>query len=154
MMKKKGVSEIIATILIILLVLAAIIIVWQVVSNVIKGGATTVEERSKCIDVSLEFQEGSVVCRNAAGAGTGNANNLSAIIKRGGDSAGQTKMRVVAKTNISDYIAPTSLGTSSVFLVNVGSTNGEKIFVKVAPIVGANFDVICDPSDEFEVTCS
>ncbi len=153
-MDRKGVSDVIATILIILLVLAAIIIVWQVVSEVVKGGAKTVEERSKCIDASLEFQEGSVVCRNAAGAGTGNANNVSAIIKRGGDNIDKMKMRIVAKNNISDYTAPISLGTSSVFLVNVGSTNGEKIFVKVAPIVGEVPDVICDPSEELEVTCS
>lgn len=155
MMKKKGVSEIIATILIILLVLAAIIIVWQVVSKVIKGGATTVEERSKCIDVSLAFEESTVVCRNAAGTGTGANNNVTAMVKRGGDGAGTVHMVVIAKNNRTEYqSAPVTLGTQSVWLSNVGSTNNERITVRVAPVVGTAFDVYCDPSSELEVTCS
>lgn len=147
MMKKKGVSDVIATILIILLVLAAIIIVWQVVSKVVKGGATTVEERAKCIDVSLEFVGGSVSCNSTTKNATGK-------VVRGADNIGGIGLKII----IANYVSPTNdapdtLQTKSFIPVTNNSAGsnfsvGEKITVKVAPVVGANKDVLCDPTDE------
>lgn len=54
-MEKKGVSQIVTTILIILLVLAAIVIVWQAVKGTIEKGAETIESKTQCMDISLSI---------------------------------------------------------------------------------------------------
>ena len=54
-MQKKSQAQIITTILIILLVLAAVVIVWQVVQSTIKEGAEEIEDRSKCIGLTVEI---------------------------------------------------------------------------------------------------
>lgn len=150
-MNKKGVSDVIATILIILLVLASVIIVWQVVNNVVKGGATTVSERSKCIDVSLELVGGTVVCNSTTNLSTGS-------VSRGADNVGGINMKLIIGTNVTNAIPteiPDSLAskTFSKPCVIGECTSGKKLIVKVAPVVGDNKDVVCDPSDQVTVTC-
>lgn len=151
MMKKKGVSDVIATILIILLVLAAIIIVWQVVSKVVKGGATTVEERSKCIDVSLDFVGGGVSC-NKTSPGL-----IAAKVKRGSDNL---KTTVGMKIVVEDKITPQEnapdalLQKSATIPADINATGKSSITIKVAPVVGENTDIVCDPTDEVTVTCT
>ncbi len=148
-MNKKGVSDVVATILIILLVLAAIIIVWQVVSRVVKGGATTVEEKSKCIDVSLEFTGGGVVC-NKTSPGL-----ITAKVSRGGDNTGTIGMRIIVDDKITNQEdAPeVLLQKSATIPAIINATGKSSITIKVAPVVGTNKDVLCDPTDERTVTC-
>jgi len=55
MKNKKGLSDIIVTLLIILLVLAAIGVVWVVVRNVIARGVNQINYDSKCLEVNLEL---------------------------------------------------------------------------------------------------
>lgn len=54
-MKKKGLSEVVTTLMIILLVLAAIAIVWVVVRNVVQGGADDMDYQVKCLDTFVEI---------------------------------------------------------------------------------------------------
>lgn len=151
-MNKKGVSDVVATILIILLVLAAVIIVWQVVSKVVKGGATSVEERSKCIAVSLDFVTGSVKCNNATGSYL-----VSGSISRSGDNVDGLKMKVVVGSKVNDTIkAPDSLGTVPVSGLNDAPALAlnSQVLVKVAPVIpGSNGDITCDPTSETTITC-
>jgi len=149
-MKKRGISQIVSTILIILLVLAAIVIVWQVIENIVERGGRSVKEKTLCFETSLEFVEGSVKC-------DATVDTINGTVSRGADSAGYIKMKVVAANNATDSInAPASLGTQFFedVLVVPAPSSGESIVVKVAPVVGENFETVCDPSDTVTVTCS
>ncbi len=50
---KKGLSEIVATLIIILLTLVAVGIIWVVIRNVVEGGAQQVDISQKCLAVEL-----------------------------------------------------------------------------------------------------
>jgi hypothetical protein len=140
-MDKKGVSQIITTILIILLVLAAIVIVWQVIERFIERGGAAIEERTQCFDVSLDFVEGTVSCDSSGVA--------SGTVSRGADSSGVISMKIITGNTASSVTtAPVSLGTLT-FSQGGGATGS--VTVKVAPVVGT--DVVCDPTDEVTVTC-
>jgi hypothetical protein len=81
-MNKRGVSEVITTVLIILLVLAAIVIVWQAVRGTVENASTKVETQSQCIGLDL----------SVTGSCTGST--LSVQVTRGGDSVGAGQLRV------------------------------------------------------------
>ena len=53
MLKKRGQSQIITSVLIILLVLAAIVIVWQVVSTTVQRGTARAEAAVNCLGINL-----------------------------------------------------------------------------------------------------
>lgn len=53
MESKRGISDVITTVLIILLVLAAIVIVWQAVKGTLTKGTETLEEQTQCLGVDL-----------------------------------------------------------------------------------------------------
>lgn len=64
-MKKKGLSDIVTSLIIILLVLVAIGVVWIVINNVIKGGSQQIEISSKCVPSQITID--SATC-NADGS--------------------------------------------------------------------------------------
>ena len=84
-MEKKGVSDIIVTILIILLALAVIIIVWQAVKQTVQRGAQTIESQSGCLGLDLTI--GTVTCVNSTNA-------ISFSITRGGDNVAASALVV------------------------------------------------------------
>ena len=94
-MNKKGVSQIVTTILIILLVLAAIVIVWQAVKGTVETGSQTITSQSKCIGLDLSI----------AGTCTIAGTALPVTITRGGDSVGAGTLKITA--------ASTSTATAS-----------------------------------------
>ena len=53
-MLKKGVSQIIVTVIMITIVLAAIGVVWVIIQNVLQGGAGDIDLSSKCLKVNLQ----------------------------------------------------------------------------------------------------
>jgi flagellin-like protein len=50
---KKGLSEVVTTLIIVLLVLVAIGIVWVVVNNLLQGGSEVVEINNKCMKLDI-----------------------------------------------------------------------------------------------------
>jgi len=52
-MQKKGLSDIITTVLIILLVLAAIVIIWSFVKPLISRNITTANYQAKCLELNI-----------------------------------------------------------------------------------------------------
>ena len=76
-MDKRGVSQIITTILIVLLVLAAIVIVWQALKGTVEQSAEKVEKQAQCIGLDLTI--GNAVCADGT-------NTVSVPVSRGGDS--------------------------------------------------------------------
>ena len=57
MMKKKGVSDVIVTVLMILLVVAAIAIIWAVLANFLNRGTKDVESTADCMNTNLQLSE-------------------------------------------------------------------------------------------------
>ncbi|MBX4196030.1 hypothetical protein KW805_00375 [Candidatus Pacearchaeota archaeon] len=53
-MAKRGLSDVVTTVLIILLVLAAVVIVWSFVQPAIRGGAEQVPGQTACISLNVE----------------------------------------------------------------------------------------------------
>jgi hypothetical protein len=60
---KKGLSDIVVTLIIIVLSLVAIGVVWTVVNNLLKGQTSSAEITSKCLGVNLEVTK--VICGTA-----------------------------------------------------------------------------------------
>ena len=55
MKNKKGMSDIVVTLIIIVLSLVAVGVVWTVVNNLIKGGTSSAELNAKCLGINLEI---------------------------------------------------------------------------------------------------
>ena len=62
MKNKRGLSDIVITLIIVLLSLVAIGLVWFVVNNLIQSGTAGVETSAKCLNINLEVKQ--VVCEN------------------------------------------------------------------------------------------
>lgn len=91
---KKGLSEIVATLIIILLTLIAVGIIWVVIRNVVEGGAEQVDISQKCLAVELD-----AVTVNETSSGV-----YAVTLRRGSDSQGD----VGVKVNIFQGIATSS----------------------------------------------
>jgi len=55
MYNKRGLSDIVATLIIILLVIVAAGIIWVVVRNIVGSGADTIEMSQKCVEIELRY---------------------------------------------------------------------------------------------------
>ena len=153
---KRGVSEVISTILIILVVLAAVVIVWQVVSRMIKGTGEDVEKKLKCVDVSLEIL--SVECMKGAP-------NILVTLKRGADPVGLGTLMVSATDSAGDSVnIPADnpitidvLGVRRVTLSATGKSAGDTTTVSTGITLdkGTENEVTCEgTSTESPVSCS
>jgi len=145
-MNKRGVSQIVSTILIILLVLVAIGIVWVVIERLVRGGGGIIEAKAACIGVDLTFVGGSLSCNSTT-------NIVTATVKRGADNVGAIDMiLVVENTASTGETAPNSLGSlAATSIPSPGEvTDNQEITVKVAPKIE---DQVCDPTQVQIVTC-
>jgi hypothetical protein len=77
MINKKGLSDVVTTLIIILLSLVAIGIIWIVVNNVLEGGAETTEINAKCLQVDIKA--------NAANCTVGGVCNVTYKRNAGGE---------------------------------------------------------------------
>ncbi len=71
---KKGLSDVIATVLIILLALAAVVIVWSFVSPSLKNSGTQIDIQTKCLSAEVKPTVCSV---NTSSAGSGTIQLIS-----------------------------------------------------------------------------
>ncbi|MBI2628518.1 hypothetical protein HYW74_00350 [Candidatus Pacearchaeota archaeon] len=58
--KKRGVSDVITTVLMLLLIIAAIGILWLVIQNFVKKGTGTVEGRGDCLTTDLTVESAKI----------------------------------------------------------------------------------------------
>jgi len=59
-MNKRGLSDIVVTLIIVLLSMVAIGVVWVVINNLLESGTEGIESSAKCLNVNMEVK--SVVC--------------------------------------------------------------------------------------------
>ena len=126
---KKGLSNIIATVLIILLALAAVVIVWQFIRPTIERGGSSVSLESKCLEV-----EAKPTGCTAAGLVTiqlvrGNAADINHLI---GIIESDTGARSVASTVATAVPVPATLGTTTVSVI---IPSGGNLKAKAAVVV-------------------
>lgn len=81
---KKGLSDIVTTVIIIVLSLVAIGIVWVVVRNLVEGGAEQIDVNQKCLTVEL-----SALIVNETSSGV-----YAVTLRRGPDSEGDIGVKV------------------------------------------------------------
>ena len=123
MENKKGLSDIVATVLIVLLALAAVAIVWGFLRPVFTNAASTTSLRSQCISVDVQ----PTVCNYNDNTGTGTI----AITARVRNMAGEARY-ITAVVNNKDgstytswtYPAVELLGTDTFTYTNMGAALG------------------------------
>ncbi len=81
MESKRGLSDVISTVLIVLLALAAIAIVWGFIQPALRSGGTSLDYRQKCFDAEVK----PTFCNSTAGTGTvrylkGDAKQIAASV--------------------------------------------------------------------------
>lgn len=164
-MSKKGVSDIIATVLIILLVLAAIVIVWQAIRPLI---STPLPSNVDCLTLSLSIQkliESTGNCdsctdttKNGAGKKKSECTGTlcawtettpttgSVLVKREAGAGSLKKIKVLSNgKSAQDYA--TTIGELET--VDIPQSINDKDTISVAPIVGDS-NVLCPTSDTEE----
>lgn len=150
-LNKKGVSDVVTTVLMILLVIAAIGILWVVIQRFVTQGTGTVPNQADCLTLQLTPSNARFV---AGGTGTP-ANTLNVSVTRGGTStANPTAVFFVDGSIVSSMNGTVpSIGEVKVFgvsgLTSPAIANGSR--VKVAAKIG---DTTCNPSEEITITVS
>lgn len=147
---KKGLSDVISTVLIVLLALAAIAIVWGFIQPTIKGAGTSIDYRQKCIE--SEVKPTACTIATAAPAPGGNGTVTVQYVK-----GTLTKAQIVVKksTGGATIVGQVTLGnlfsTSSASIGNNVTSNTNTYIqqgdiVQVAPIVldADNKDRLCE----------
>jgi hypothetical protein len=142
-MNKRGISDIIATVLIVLLALAAIAIVWGFIQPVIKGSGTSIDFRQKCIEAASEVNP--ISCNVTTSivkisGGNGNAEKVLAIVVH---SDGTTA------TNKSSG-KPSAYGTVS---ISLGSVTTDKLKAAAVILNNEGTEQTCEPSAT-EIACT
>jgi hypothetical protein len=144
MFSKRGLSDIVATVLIVLLALAAVAIVWQFIRPAIVEGGTNIQKQNVCLGssalpIKCEYQGTNYVLTNA-------------IVKHseGGDVK---KIKAVLTLDdgtsvIADADSPTLLGTHN-FATELNTLNTEN-----KKPVGLEAAVVVDNGDGTLFTCS
>ena len=143
---RKGLSEVVTTLIIILLVLVAIGIVWVVVNNILESGTEQAEISAKCLLVDLKTTVASCtaggVCnvtykRNAGGADIGGV----VIVLSNGQASNQTQ--------VAGNVAPLDTRTLTNFATGLSPTPNKAEIA--AYFVGASGDQqICSTKSTLE----
>lgn len=145
MYSKKGLSDVITTVLIILLALAAVVIIWQFIKPAIENTGPEIQCRTKCVSVTVSPAS---CIKNANG-------NYNVTVKNdGSDPIKSTKLILVnsnAETNVTEGGALTAFGTNAVN--NFYFAGGAKEF-KVAPVVALDDGTSCTCDASKAIPCS
>ncbi len=151
MLNKKGLSDVIATVLIILLALAAIVIVWSFIQPAIEGTGVSVTASQKCFDT--EVRPLSCVPNSPTSA---TAYNVKIQWMKGGTTGAQVIAIIKDPTGTSVASGLTALptGAQTVTVQNVGAyVDGSKARAQAVIKDDNGNDVIC-PESPTEITCT
>ncbi len=133
-MGKKGLSDVITTVLIILLVLAAVVIIWSFIRRPIEQGGKQIEGQGQCL--RLELEPTACVKDNAAGKLNITARWISGDVDKLSNVTIIVTDTVTGKADVATISAPSKLGTTSgqITVSNVNIASGTLV-ASVAGIV-------------------
>ena len=135
MRSKKGLSDVVTTLIIILLALAAIVIVWAVVSSLVKDTANQTDLSSKCLGLSVDID-------------STDASEISGVRVSAGKADGTKNIG-----NYSGNIEP--LQTVSTTVTGLTFSTGNKIEVDSVIVIKSDDgtdEFICSQKSSAEIT--
>ena len=141
---KKGLSEVVTTLIIILLVLVAIGIVWVVVNNVLQSGTEQAELSAKCLNVDIKATAVSCVAGTCSvtykrNSGTDAVSGIIIVLSNGTESA---QKQVAGNINIS------ATKTETGFVTGLTNVNKAEIAAYFTAASGEN--QTCPTPSSFE----
>ena len=149
---KRGLSEVVSTLIIILLVLVAIGIVWVVVSNVLQSGASQTEIGAKCLQVDVKA--------NAVNCASNNVTwecDVTYNRKSGGDAIDGIKIVLSnglesSTASVAGNVAPLDVRTQSNINTTIVIANAEPSSAQIAAffIDDSGNEQVCNPTGAFE----
>jgi len=147
MKNKRGLSDIVATLIIILLVIVAAGIIWVVVRNVVQSGADQIELGQRCLAVNIEYVG---VVETSVGSGI---YNVTLARRAGGQDMAGVKITLFNNagdnSGIIDFPAMTELQTRTMPAVNnVSLSNATRIEWTPFFEDSAGRDMVCQNTRE------
>lgn len=146
MKNKKGLSDIVTTLIIILLVLVAIGVIWAVVSNLLDNSTNKISQANKCLDIDVRATR---VVETSTG--------YNITLQRSSTGEGQVgaKIQILSATDVSEVINfgegvmlnPLDIMTKEVETDLAGATT-----VRVTPFFldeDTNKETLCPATTEF-----
>jgi hypothetical protein len=100
MENKRGLSDIVITLIMVVLALGAIALVWVVVSGLMQGGTEDIELSSKCLHLNLDIT--AAVCKN----GTSNKTCNFTIVRTGNEEGELGGIKVVLLDKVNGESSP------------------------------------------------
>lgn len=134
MKNKKGLSDVIATVLIVLLALAAIAIVWGFVSPVLRNTGSSISASQKCLDAEVK----PTACNSTSDIATlqyvgGDITKMIAIVQQ---ADGAT---IVSETTVGSLLSTKVIGIS-------GTSSGDKLKASAKVLLNTEGkEVTCNP---------
>ncbi len=113
---KKGLSDIVITLIIVVVALIAIVIVWAVVSNLIKGGAQSAGLAAKCLNSNVDATK--VVCFD----GTADKICNVTLLRSGTETSAIGGVKLVFKNEASGAISSAAVDVAGNIAPLVGKT--------------------------------
>lgn len=156
-MQKRGLSDIITTVLIILLAIAAVVMIWSFIKKPIEQGGTQIQASSDCF--ALKIVPKSCVLYNSTTASGKDMANVTAQWAEG--TAKPTKVKLVITganglNNVTEVNGPASvLETTAVTPLNVSKLTGTLVFTAVGEIQASDGTIVpCTSSTQESLTCT
>lgn len=110
-MNKRGVSEVVSTILIVLLVIIAIGILWAVIGGFIRGKTGSIGEQTKCFSLDLEITSANYT---TVISGTPPATTYRVGVKvrrNGGEDLSKIRVLINGEKQADETVTPDILGS-------------------------------------------
>jgi len=148
MQNKRGLSNIVATVLIILLALGAVSIVWFFVQSTLNQASTSITLTQKCLNVEAK----PTVCIGEYSTGTGTGNSIVRVQLARGEAL--SLLAIVENANGETFInSPTAgatLDTTSIPIHTTGNITKARAAVRVSDEEGN--ELTCEESPT-EINC-
>lgn len=152
-MKKRGVSQIVTTILLILLALAAIVIVYTIYRQLIREKSGEVDETMVCLfDINLEIDESASCYFDKQPDDSNNPDYIKITIKNKNDfdyGEGQFFVLKAVKDGVTtETLSPTTIGTFSGFAekefpVGIDDPSSVEKFIFIPRVKMENQEFFC-----------
>lgn len=147
MKNKKGLSDIVTTLIIILLVLVAIGVIWAVVSNLLDNSTNKISQANKCLDIDVRATR---VVETTTG-------NYNVTLQRSSTGEGQVgaKIQVLSATDASGVInfgEGVMLNPLDIMTREVNAELASATTVRVTPYFldeNTNKETLCPTTTEF-----